>query len=302
MDRSRVVYLTYRSIGAALSHLPEGAAGGIGDAVGMGLYALQPAQRERIAANLARVVGGKPPPGGRSRLVLEAFRSYARYWVEGARLGRMKRDTIVSNCTVDRGMEHLVAGVAAGRGVVVALPHVGSWEYGGAYLSAIGYPMTVVAERVEPPELFDYFVRERASMGLTVVPLGREATGAINRVLRGGGLVGLLCDRDVGGGGVKVALFGEPTTMPGGPAALALRTGATLITGAVYSGPGRHHRVLIDPPIDTTRQGSFRRDLVRLTQEIATRFEVLIAAHPEQWHVFQPVWLADRPDPMAGTR
>ncbi|MDA8147998.1 MAG: phosphatidylinositol mannoside acyltransferase [Actinomycetota bacterium] len=302
MDRSRAVYLTYRSLGAVLSHLPESAAVGIGDAVGMGLYALQPTQREMIAANLARVVGGTPPPGGRSRLVLQAFRSYARYWVEGARLGRMRRDTIVSNLTIDRGMEHLVAGAAAGRGVIVALPHVGSWEYGGAYLSAIGYPMTVVAERVEPPELFDYFVAERAAMGLTVVPLAREATGVVNRALRGGGLVGLLCDRDVGGGGVRVDLFGEPTTMPGGPAALAMRTGAMLVTAAVYSGPGRHHRAVIDPPIDTTRRGPFRRDLARLTQEIATRFEALIAAHPEQWHVFQPVWLADRPVPAVEAR
>ncbi len=302
MDRSRAVYLTYRSLGAVLSHLPERAAVGIGDAVGMGLYALQPTQREMIAANLARVVGGTPPPGGRSRLVLQAFRSYARYWVEGARLGRMRRDTIVSNLTIDRGMEHLVAGAAAGRGVIVALPHVGSWEYGGAYLSAIGYPMTVVAERVEPPELFDYFVAERAAMGLTVVPLAREATGVVNRALRGGGLVGLLCDRDVGGGGVRVDLFGEPTTMPGGPAALAMRTGAMLVTAAVYSGPGRHHRAVIDPPIDTTRRGPFRRDLARLTQEIATRFEALIAAHPEQWHVFQPVWLADRPVPAVEAR
>jgi len=135
-----------------------------------------------------------------------------------------------------------------------------------------------------------------------VVPLGREATGVVTRVLRGGGLVGLPCDRDVGGGGVRVEFFGEPTTMPGGPAALALRTGATLVTAAVYSGPGRHHRAVVDPPIDTTRRGPFRRDLARLTQEIATRFEVLIGAHPEQWHVFQPVWLADRTVPVVQTR
>jgi KDO2-lipid IV(A) lauroyltransferase len=62
----------------------------------------------------------------------------------------------------------------------------------------------------------------------------------------------------------------------------------------VYSGPGRDHRAVVEAPLDTTRYGAFRQDVARLTQEIATRFEGLIRRAPEQWHVFQPLWLADR--------
>ena len=101
--------------------------------------------------------------------------------------------------------------------------------------------MTAVAERIEPPELFDFFVEQRAAMGLTIVPLDSRSGGALLSTLRDGGLVGLLCDRDIEGTGVEVEFFGERTTMPGGAATLALRTGATLCTGAVYSGPGREH-------------------------------------------------------------
>jgi KDO2-lipid IV(A) lauroyltransferase len=155
--------------------------------------------------------------------------------------------------------------------------------------------MTSVAERLEPAALFDYFVEQRAAMGLTIVPLGSKSGGAILSTLRAGGLVGLLCDRDIEGTGVEVEFFGERTTMPGGPATLALRTGARLCTGAVYSGPGRDHRALVEAPLDTTRSGSLRADVARLTQEIATRLEGLIRRAPEQWHVFQPLWLADRP-------
>ena len=96
------------------------------------------------------------------------------------------------------------------------------------------------------------------------------------------------------GNGIEVEFFGETTTMPAGPATLALRSGARLVTGAVYSGPGPDHRAVVEPPLDTTRQGSLRQDVARLTQEIATRFEGLIRRAPEQWHVFQPLWLADR--------
>jgi lauroyl/myristoyl acyltransferase len=104
-----------------------------------------------------------------------------------------------------------------------------------------------------------------------------------------------LSDRDLAGNGIEVEFFGEATTMPAGPATLALRTGAQLVTGAVYSGPGPDHRAIVEPPLDTTRQGPLRKDVARLTQAIATRFEGLIRRAPEQWHLFQPLWLADRP-------
>ena len=144
--------------------------------------------------------------------------------------------------TLVEGLEHLVEGVAAGKGVIMALPHVGSWEFGGAFLATQDLPMTSVAERIEPPELFEFFVEQRAAMGLTIIPLDGSSGGAVTSALRYGTLVGLLSDRDVAGNGIEVEFFGEKTTMPAGPATLALRTGARLVTGAVYSGPGPDHR------------------------------------------------------------
>ena len=117
--------------------------------------------------------------------------------------------------------------------------------------------MTSVAERIEPPELFDYFVSQRAAMGLTIVPLDGGSGGAVMRTLREGGLVGLLCDRDLLDNGIDVE-FGEKTTMPSGPATLAMRTGATLLTAAVYSGPGQDHHAVVGGPIDLTRTGTLR--------------------------------------------
>ena len=99
----------------------------------------------------------------------------------------------------------------------MALPHVGSWEFGGAFLATQGLPMTSVAERIEPPELFEFFVEQRAAMGLTIVPLDSSSGSAVMSTLRRGGLVGLLSDRDLAGNGIEVEFFGETTTMPAGP-------------------------------------------------------------------------------------
>ena len=295
MDQGQVVFRTYTALARCLAALPEPVALAVGHRVGDLLFAIRAEQRRMVSVNLARVLGaGDGDQALVDRWARRSFRAYARYWVEGARLGRTS-PVEVEERTFVQGLEYLADGVAMGRGVIMALPHVGSWEYGGAFLATQDLPMTSVAERIDPPELFDFFVQQRAAMGLTILPLDASSGSTVMSALRDGKLVGLLCDRDVAGNGIEVEFFGERTTMPAGPATLALRTGARLVTGAVYSGPGRDHRAIVEPPLDTTRQGSLRSDVARLTQEIAGRFEGLIRRAPEQWHVFQPLWLADRP-------
>ncbi len=295
MNKARVVFRTYTTLGRCLAALPEPVAFGVANLVGDVLFHVRPRHREMVSANLRRVLGADA--GDRAALerwAHRSFRAYARYWVEGARLATTPQSEVVQKTFV-QGLHHLVEGTGSGKGCIMALPHVGSWEYGGAFLASQGLPMTSVAELLDPPELFDFFVEQRAAIGLTIVPLGPESGSTIINTLRHGGLVGLLSDRDIEGTGVDVEFFGEKTTMPAGPATLALRTGATLVTGAVYSGPGFEHRGVVEPPLDTTRQGTLRADVARLTQEIATRFEGLVRRAPDQWHVFQPLWTSDRP-------
>ena len=297
----RLAFHTYRTLGGALAVLPEPVALGAGWAVGGVLARVQRDQRAVVARNLRRVLGPDLEEGELDRWVRRAFDAYARYWVEGARLSSTARSEVEQRfVVVEDGWRHVVAGMASGAGVVMALPHVGSWEFGGAFLAAAGYPMTAVAERLEPEALFDYFVAERAAMGLTIVPLDDSAGSALLRTLKAGGLVGLLCERDLTGTGIEVEFFGERTTMPAGPATLALRTGATLLTAAVYSGPGRDHHAVVEEPLDLTRTGTLRTDVQRLTQAIATRLEGLIGRAPEQWHAFQPVWPSDRREGRRG--
>ena len=108
-------------------------------------------------------------------------------------------------------------------------------------------------------------------------------------------MVSLLCDRNIMGSGIEVEFFGERTTLPAGPATLALRTGATLLAAVVYSGPGRHHTAVVSAPFDTARRGSLRHDVERVTQDLAYQLEVYIRRAPEQWHMFQPNWPSDMP-------
>ena len=288
-----MAYVIYRSLGTAMAWLPEPLAVAANTAVGLALTFFRREARAMYARHLQRVAGPGLSDAEVRHCTRRAFLNYARYWLEAARLPSLGPEVVADRFFVESGYEHLTEGMAAGRGVIMALPHVGSWEWGGAWLALQGYPMTSVAEPLDPPAMYDWFVSQREAMGLTIVPLGADASPALLRALRSGRLVGLLCDRDLVGSGVEVEFFGERTTMPGGPALLALRTGAPILPTAVYSGPGRDHVAVIMPPVEVVRTGKLRDDVARVTQAVAADLERLIRRAPDQWHLFQPNWPSD---------
>ena len=128
---------------------------------------------------------------------------------------------------------------------------------------------------------------------MNIVPLGPTAGPEVLAALKRNDVVCLLADRDVNGAGIDVTFFGEKTTMPGGPATLALRSGAPLCPTAVYFDGRYGHRGVVRPPLDATRTGRLRADVHRLTQQVADELEELIRAAPEQWHLMQPNWPSD---------
>jgi KDO2-lipid IV(A) lauroyltransferase len=288
-ERLRVA--AYRSAGAVLEWLPERL--DVALARRAARWAGRPgsATRRALRENLSTVIGAAPTVRDDrlvERLASRAMSSYGQYWAEGAKLPALSAGEITSRFVISEGRHHLDEAVAAGRGLIVALPHVGSWEWGGALLAQLGMPMTAVAEALDPPQLFEWFVAKRKAIGISVVALGDSAGPALLGTLRAGGVVGLLCDRDIQGNGVEATLFGARVTLPAGPATLALRTGATLLAAACYAGPGRDHHAVVLRPIPALRQGRLREDVARVTQAVADDLEALIRRAPEQWHVLEP--------------
>ena len=244
-----------------------------------------------VARHQQRLAGGGLAPRDLNSRVEQVFQSYVRYWID------MMRTNGASTAEVEAGIRAVDATIVdtalkVGNGVIMAMPHVGAWDYGGTWV-AHRWGLTTVAERVEPPELFEWFTEQRTRNRMRVVPLDdpNASTELIN-TLRNNGVVGLLCDRDLAGGGIPVTFFGEQTTMPAGPAMLSLRTGAAIVPNVVYQREGYVEGV-IKPPIEFARSGKLRADIAALTQLVANELESMIAAEPTQWHVIQPVWPSD---------
>lgn len=244
----------------------------------------------QLEANLRRIA----PTADLRRLSRQAMRSYLRYWLEVFRLPVISPERILADMhMIDE--QRLMDALAAGKGVICALPHSGNWDHAGAWAMHRGLRLTTVAERLQPTSLFDRFVAFRQSMGMEVLALsgGGEVFLNLARRLRGGNLLCLLADRDLTAGGVEVHFFGEPARMPGGPAALALATGATLLPTTLWYDEQGGWGCRIHPAVEPPPDGNRKAKVAAMTQSVADAFAQTLAAHPADWHMLQPLWLAD---------
>ena len=288
---SRLVVPAYKSAAVVARALPAPIAEAFGRALGAVLSYTMRDRRAVVECHQRRVALGPMSQRDLDRQVRRTFDSYARYWVDAFRLSGRSTEAIDAGIDAS-GAHHVDEALARGKGAILAMPHVGAWDYGGAWV-AHHWPLTVVAERLEPPALFEWFCQQRAANRMRVVALGPEASPVLLRALRANEVVGLLCERDLAGGGVEVEFFGERTTFPAGPATLSLRTGAPILPNAAFQN-GRRVRGEILPPLVYERTGTLRADVQALTQLLAREFESLIREAPEQWHVLQPLWPSDR--------
>lgn len=254
------------------------------------LYAARGGGPEQLRKNLARVLGVTPAevPSG---VIRDSLASYARYWREAFRLPSMNHQVLARELDeAATGAENVTAALEAGRGAILALPHSGNWDLAGVWLTNTHGAFATVAERLKPESLYNRFLAYRESLGFEVIPLtggGRPPFEILAERLRGNGLVCLMADRDLTRSGVQVDFFGEATRLPAGPAKLALATGAALLPVHSYYQPDVAVTAIL-PPLDTSSG-----DVGVITQALADRFATNIAAHPADWHMLQPQWLAD---------
>lgn len=291
----QLVYYMYVGASALARWMPERVSYRIARVLG-DVAAKRSKKRAQVARNLSRIVARSPESPEVQRLVAEAYRSYARYWLETFRLVRMSREFFLERleCVNE---ERLDTTRVNGKGAVVFVGHLGNWDAAGAWAAASGRPVATAAEVLRPQRMFDFFAEHRARLGITIYPAQKGVTKRLAEELEKGKLVALLGDRDLKGVGPVVRFFGEDTTMPAGPASLALQKDVPLVVAGVFEceleDGSRGWKVVVSEEVE--KPGADDDEPVRtLTQRSASVLEDFVRQAPEQWHVFQPFWLADR--------
>jgi KDO2-lipid IV(A) lauroyltransferase len=241
----------------------------------------------RLESNLKRVVPEFTEAQLRN-LAQAGMRSYLRYWCDTFRSPDWDTKRIQSTVTVN-DPELLLEPVRSKRGVVVALPHAGNWDHAGSYFCSQGIPLVTVVERLKPEKLFLKFLEYRQAIGMEALPLDGRVMGTLASRLREGKLVALVADRDLSRSGIDVKFFDGTARMPAGPALLAIRTGADLITAYVsYTTLGIH----IDFRKVQIASGNSESERVAKTVQLcADNFAAGISEHPQDWHMLQRIWV-----------
>jgi len=299
--RERLVYAAYATGWAVVRRLPERVAYALFSAVADLLWLQRGSAVRRLEANLRRVRPAASAADMRA-LSRRGMRSYLRYWCDVFRLpdwgveGLSRRIRVIG--------EHHLREDTLSPGFVAALAHMGNWDHAGAWSCVTGTPVTTVAERLRPERLYDRFLAFRTSLGMEVLPLtggDRDVLRGLAASVRAQRAICLLADRDLTASGVPVELFGEKTRMPGGPALIALLTGARLhpVTSTYEGATMVLH---IHDAIEVPASGTTREKVQTMMQAVADVFEAAIAARPEDWHMLQRLWLDDLevvPEPVA---
>ena len=294
--------------------LPEGPLLALADLAGDLAYRLAAERRARARRNLTRIVrwlaehdqGSEETRAaardGRalSRLVRDAFRHSARYYVQLARAPIVDAAYLERHLVIeDRPRVEALLTAQGGR-LFVGM-HLGWFELPALIAAALtGRPAVVPSETLADPDLQAYMVATRERLGLRLIGLG-EARRTLAQALRDGEIVGLLGDRDLTGGGIETELFGAPAPLAAGPALLALETDVTPnVFGVWRDAEGVYHASMEAVPLPA--EGTRRERVTAYLAAEARAFERHIAAAPEQWlAVFHPIWpdlepSVDRPD------
>ena len=288
--REQLAYHAYRGVQGLARALPPRWGRLLFDLAGRAGHALMPDLRAVVTANQAQVLG---LPAGHPTVrasTAEAFRTYARYWVDMFRLDLVSDEEILARTHVV-GFEHVEEALAQGGGVICALPHLGNWDIGGRYMMARGCSIVSVAEELRPQKLFELFLEHRQAMGMEILGLSQDAQigRKLARRLGENRVVALVADRDLTGRGVEVSMFGRTRRVPAGPALLSVTTGAPMIVSPVYQVKDGW-RIVFGEPVTTEATGDRRRDVADLSRWMAGEFERAISAAPADWHLFQPAW------------
>ena len=280
-------YLAYLLGWKIVGALPEKTAYTLFSKIASRMYKKNGKSVRRLRTNLS-IVSPKLNSEELEALVEDSLESYMRYWCDTFRIHTWSHARIEATVTLEN--DHLLRDpMNEGRGVIIALPHSGNWDHAGAYFCQQGIPLVTVAEILKPEKLFKKFLDYRTQMGFEVLGLDSRAFVTLIRRAREKRLIALVADRDLSDSGIPVKFFGRTAKMPAGPAVLALKEDLPLVVAHVsYTKSGIHINFT---GIALATGVSEEEKISGTVQAIATAFESGIAAHPQDWHMLQRIWI-----------
>ncbi|MGI8608348.1 MAG: lysophospholipid acyltransferase family protein [Candidatus Dormibacteria bacterium] len=291
---SNAVYNRRRLLGFGLANavfggLPRQASYVLMAVVGWIVATLFPGRVAGLRANLKHVFPDYTE-AQITDLMQRNAKNYGKFWVDLFKMPRLPLDYKLTLASID-GRENLDKVMARGKGAVVVTIHMGGWEGASSWWGSNSqWHTSLIAEKLEPPELWDRVLALRESSGLTVIPLTLTAARDILRRLRHNEMVTGAIDRDLTGTGRPFQFFDSTINVPTGLFDIANRTGAGVLPVICYRKPDdRYVFVGMEPLWVGDEPGAIDTAVTA----VLGQFEACIRRFPDQWHVMVPIFKED---------
>ncbi|UCD55416.1 MAG: lysophospholipid acyltransferase family protein [Candidatus Omnitrophota bacterium] len=243
--------------------------------------------RRNLTDNL-KVILGTDDKKLIERHIKSIFRNFAKYLADFFRFGKLNRDYISSNITIE-GRENIDRVLAKGKGAIMLGAHIGNWEMGAAVIASLGYPFYAIVLSHKDKQINDFFVHQRSIADVKIIAVGSQLKNCF-RVLKKNSLVAIVGDRDFSGHGVKADFFGRPAILPKGPAFFSLRIGSPIIPSFLLRMKDDTFKLVFEKPLEGKSTGNEEADIKNLMQKYLSVIEKYIKIFPDQWYAFKRVW------------
>ena len=251
------------------------------------VYWLAGSRRRQAIFNLRLIYGDSLSPPQRRRIARRSFHAFGSGFVE-AFWNPTDHALAWEDWVRLIGTEHLDAARAEGKGVILALPHLGNWVPAIRALERRGYRTCSLHRPAEIAALRRYLDEHAARLSLRYIatPLGTPGMRACLETLRRNELLLLVADRR--SNDHRVEFLGHPAWTAHGVATFHLRSGAPIVP-MICVRHADHHAIHFEPALRRTPTGDRTRDTVALLRQVNELFGKWIQRYPEQW-----LWQHDR--------
>jgi len=246
--------------------------------------------RKAIFDNLKVVLGDKVGDRTIRVYVRRCFINFAKYLVDFFRFSLIDKEYIDKH-VIFEGIENIEEALKTNKGVIMLSSHIGNWELGAAAVTALGFPLHVIALDHKDSKVNSFFIKTRQSRNVNVISTGLSLKKCF-QVLKDNQLLAILGDRDFSESGVEVDFFGKPAIMPKGPALFALKTGAPIVGTFIVREKHEKFRMYFDKPIYFNPSGDRKGDMIGLMNIYMKVIENRIRQYPDQWYIFRHMWSA----------
>jgi len=285
----RLIYWLALGVITAIRRLPLAFCFAFGRMVGVLLWAILPGYRKLARENLAAVFGKEKSPAEIRRLTFRHFVTLGANAVSAFKIAALSQKDILRIAPIER-LDRIKRNIAKGRGVVLAINHIGNWElYAQLVFQVPEAKFGTVYQALRNKHLDNLINEDRGRLGVATYDRKKGFNAAVAR-LREPGVVGVLVDQSAGTGGIWMPFYNRLASTSPLAAALAIRTDSAVVPVAIYtSGFAKWRVVLSDEiPYDPAQPE-------KLTADINLALEKQIRESPADWFWVHNRWKTPLP-------